>query len=59
MTDHIAIAKKCFAENVPAPGEEGSEPERYNLYNGLVALTEALRELKEELAEVRRLVARK
>jgi hypothetical protein len=42
-------AKKCFLENRNLFGNAQSEPEKYNLYNGLANLAEAIEEMDRKL----------
>ena len=59
MSEKFTWARNCFQENLQLFGDAHSEPEKYNLYNGLAALAEALADLEgqvllvhEELNEV-------
>jgi hypothetical protein len=48
----IDTAKKCFAENIRLFGNSNSQPEKYNLYNGLANLAAAVEETQEQLAQI-------
>ena len=45
----IITAIKCFEENLNLFGNAQSEPEKYNLYNGLTNLSEAVYELQKQV----------
>lgn len=46
-------AKKQFKENVELFGDPQSNPEKYNLYNGLANLADGLENLEQQLAYIR------
>jgi hypothetical protein len=50
-------AKKCFVENTSLFGNAQVEPEKFNLYNGLSNMAEALKKLEQEVHQLRREVA--
>ena len=39
-------AKKCFAENIQLFADNVKEPEKYNLYSGLLELTKAIQNVE-------------
>jgi hypothetical protein len=46
-------AIKCFDENRALFGDPRANPEKYNLYNGLASLSEAVLELQSQLHQLR------
>lgn len=46
-------AFKCFHENLQLFGNAHANPEKYNLYNGLANLAEAVKELQAEVKQLR------
>lgn len=46
------IAKKCFVENIRLFANAQTEPEKFNLYNGLAALADALADIQQQVAEI-------
>ena len=55
-----STAKRCFKENLDLFGNPQNEPEKFNLYNGLVELTEAIEcdmlEIKDQIQCLRQLI---
>ncbi|MDO9013851.1 MAG: hypothetical protein Q7U84_03615 [Polynucleobacter sp.] len=47
-------AYKCFNENLQAFGDATTQPEKYNLYNGLSNLARAMKEMQDEMDRLRR-----
>ena len=47
-------AKKCFSENVQLFGNAQTQPEKFNHYNGLYNMAEALQSLQDEVQRLRR-----
>ncbi|GAB4512214.1 MAG: hypothetical protein Tsb0026_16000 [Sulfuricaulis sp.] len=47
------IAFKCFQENLQLFGNVQTQPEKYNLYNGLSNLAKAVSDLKSEVDRLR------
>ncbi|MDC0336537.1 hypothetical protein OAN24_06570 [Pseudodesulfovibrio sp.] len=47
-------AAKCFEENVRLFANARTEPEKYNLYNGLYNLAEGLRQFEHDLRQHRK-----
>ncbi|MDO9530883.1 MAG: hypothetical protein Q7O12_01965 [Deltaproteobacteria bacterium] len=45
-------AKKCFAENLQLFANAQSQPEKFNLYNGLHGLAEAIESLESRIAQI-------
>ena len=46
MSQNLDTAAKCFLENFQLFGNAQTEPEKFNLYNGLRALAEGMREIE-------------
>jgi polyhydroxyalkanoate synthesis regulator phasin len=46
-------AKKCFGENVQLFGNAQTQPEKFNHYNGLYNMAEALQALQSEVHRLR------
>ncbi|MCC7013395.1 MAG: hypothetical protein IT454_12595 [Planctomycetes bacterium] len=46
------VAKKCFAENIRLFAHSETEPEKYNLYNGLAALADAMASIQVKLDDI-------
>ena len=44
-----SFAAKCFTENLDRFANSKTEPEKFNLYNGLRALAEAIANLEQEV----------
>lgn len=42
-------AKKCFAENLQLFADPQSQPEKYNLYNGLYCVAQAIERREAEI----------
>ena len=53
----IDTARKCFAENLRVFGSSNSQPEKYNLYNGLANLAAAVEETQAQLAQIQAALA--
>ena len=51
-------ALKCFNENIRLFGDARTEPEKFNLYNGLANLALAIKEMQTEIASLRQEVNR-
>jgi hypothetical protein len=49
----IDTAKKCFTENRDLFGDSVTQPEKFNLYNGLRSLAEAVEQIQQELKTIR------
>lgn len=45
-------ARKCFQENLDRFGPARSEPEKYNLYNGLARLAEAIASIEAQVQDL-------
>lgn len=54
---HANSAIKCFNENRVHFGNARTQPEKFNLYNGLSSLAKAVKELQDEVDKLRREVA--
>jgi hypothetical protein len=48
----IDAAKKCFEENLRNFGDALTNPEKYNLYNGLSNLATAIAELRQKVSSI-------
>jgi hypothetical protein len=48
----VDTARKCFAENLRLFANANSEPEKYNLYNGLANLASAVEETQDQLSQI-------
>ena len=51
---HTTNAKNCFAENFRLFGDARTQPERFNLYKGLVALADAIATIQEQQVSLER-----
>jgi hypothetical protein len=49
----IETAIKCFEENLRLFGDSRTQPEKFNLYNGLAQLSKAVQSMEVELHRVR------
>ncbi|WP_024461027.1 hypothetical protein [Marinimicrobium sp. LS-A18] len=47
-------AKKCFGENIQLFGDPQAQPEKFNHYNGLYNMAEAMYALQDEVHRLRR-----
>lgn len=45
-------AEKCFSENLRLFGNAKTEPEKYNLYNGLRNLASAIKQLEQKVEDI-------
>jgi hypothetical protein len=52
----ITIAQDCFKENIQLSANPKKEPEKYNLYNGLMALADKIDEIESLLKKVNRIL---
>ena len=48
---------KNFTENIRLFGDARSQPENFNLYNGLALMAEALKRQEEEMASIKKQLA--
>ena len=46
-------AKKCFSENLRLFANPTLEPEKYNLYNGLLNLAEAIKGIEQRIKYIK------
>jgi len=51
-------ALKCFEENIRLFGNARTEPEKFNLYNGLANLATAIKDMQAEIDSLRQEVIR-
>ncbi len=49
----LETARDCFVENMRICGDPTTNPEKFNLYNGLANLAEAMMEIKTELDKMK------
>lgn len=55
MSAHTRLAKDCFEKNIGLfANAKTTQPEKYNLYNGLHELAEALEDIENELDTIDR-----
>ncbi|HEU4853982.1 MAG TPA: hypothetical protein VFS89_01690 [Nitrosospira sp.] len=52
-------AKRMFVENLNTFGDKETQPEKYNLYLGLIYLTASVEQIQQELEEIKRMVGRR
>lgn len=52
MSVQTNTAKKCFAENIQLFAHAQTEPEKFNLYNGLHNATDAIEQLERRLLAI-------
>jgi len=53
MSRSVNNAIKCFDENRDLFGDPHTQPEKFNLYNGLASIAEALLELQTQVQALR------
>jgi len=56
MNRRIETAIKCFDENIKLYGNPITDPEKYNLYNGLASLSEAISELQNQIGILQNMI---
>jgi hypothetical protein len=49
IMSHAKNAQRCFDENITMFGNANSQPEKYNLYNGLRNLAQAVGDMQSEI----------
>jgi hypothetical protein len=49
----IKIAEDCFVENLKLYGDPKTQAEKYNLYNGLANLAEAISDLRDDVRKIK------
>ena len=49
-------AKRMFVENLNAFGDKETQPEKYNLYLGLIYLMASVEQIQQELEEIKRMI---
>ena len=52
-------AKRMFVENLNAFGDKETQPEKYNLYLGLIYLVASVEQIQQELEEIKQMLARR
>lgn len=57
MIPREKLGAACFAENVKLFADFEKDPERYNLYRGLVAMSEVLEQVLQRQDEIERQIA--
>ena len=50
----INVAKKSFKENLKLFGNSKAQPEKFNLYSGLIHLTDEIGDLKKEINKLQK-----
>lgn len=50
MSTYSSVALRCFEENKGLFGNAQSQPEKFNLYNGLSNLAKAIQQIERDLA---------
>ena len=48
------ISNRCFTENLNLFGNAQTDPEKFNLYNGLSNMAQSLQALEQEVQRLRR-----
>lgn len=54
MPMYFDNAKKQFAENLQLFGDPHSEPEKYNLYSGMLNIAKGLNDMEHRLSQLER-----
>jgi len=54
-----ADAKRMFVENLNAFGDKQTQPEKYNLYLGLIYLVASVEQIQQDLDEIKHLLAKR
>ena len=52
-------AKRMFVENLNAFGDKQSQPEKYNLYLGLIYLVASVEQIQQELEQIKQQLAKR
>lgn len=52
-------AKRMFVENLNAFGDKETQPEKYNLYLGLIYLMASVEQIQQELGEIKQQMAKR
>lgn len=52
-------AKRMFVENLNAFGDEKTQPEKYNLYLGLIYMASAVEQIQQDLEEIKQQLAKR
>jgi len=52
-------AKRMFVENLNAFGDKETQPEKYNLYLGLIYMVAAVEQIQQDLEEIKQQLAKK
>lgn len=52
-------AKRMFVENLNAFGDKETQPEKYNLYLGLIYLVASVEQIQQDLEEIKRQIGRR
>ena len=52
-------AKRMFVENLNAFGDEKAQPEKYNLYLGLIYMVSAVEQIQQDLEEIKQQLAKR
>lgn len=54
-----ADAKRMFVENLNAFGDKQTQPEKYNLYLGLIYLVASVEQVQQDLEQIKQLLAKR
>ncbi len=52
-------AKRMFVQNLNAFGDEKTQPEKYNLYLGLIYMVAAMEQIQQDLEEIKQQLAKR
>ena len=52
-------AKRMFVENLNAFGDQKTQPEKYNLYLGLIYLVASVEQVQQDLEQIKELLAKR
>lgn len=52
-------AKRMFVENLNSFGNEQNQPEKYNLYLGLIYLVASVEQIQQDLDQIKQLLAKR
>ena len=52
-------AKRMFVENLNAFGDKQTQPEKHNLYLGLIYLVASVEQIQQDLEQIKQLLAKR
>ena len=52
-------AKRMFVENLNLHGDEQAQPEKYNLYLGLIYLAASVEQIQQDLEQIKQALAKR